>query len=199
LGKILVIYDSGYGATEDAAGTVAATLAEKGLNVDLRIAGLEDLVGYDAAIIGSPIRLGHCSPKIKRFLKKNYTALKSMKLAFFFTCMSVTNDELEQELPLYIDPSFSVSNKPRARIKLMENNHTASYYLKNFLKLTPGISVLGISFFKGRLKIGKLSIFHRLVMRFAMFALPEIQNGDYLDHVLIRDWVERISTQLKFA
>ena len=199
MGKILVIYDSGYGATEDAAGTVAATLAEKGLNVDLRIAGLEDLVGYDAAIIGSPIRVGHCSPKIKRFLKKNYTALKSMKLAFFFTCMSVTNDELEQELPLYIDPSFSVSNKPHARIKLMENNHTASYYLKNFVKLTPGISVLGISFFKGRLKIGKLSIFHRLVMRFATFALPEIQNGDYLDHVLIRDWVERISTQMKLA
>jgi hypothetical protein len=81
----------------------------------------------------------------------------------------------------------------------MENNHTALYYLKHFLKLVPGISPLGISFFKGRLNMAKLSTFHRLVMRFAMFALPEIQNGDYLNQVLIRDWVERLYAQMKFA
>jgi menaquinone-dependent protoporphyrinogen oxidase len=199
LGKILIVYDSGYGATKDAAETIATTLTEKGFNVDLHIDSMEELDGYDAAIIGSPIRLGRCSPKIKKFLKKHYTALSSMQVAFFFTCMSVTNDELEQDLSIYIDPSFSDSKKPLARLKVMENNHAASYYLKHFLKLAPGIMPLGISFFKGRLNLAKLSTFHRLVMRFAMFALPEIENGDYLNQVLIREWAQTISTQIKVA
>ena len=197
MGKILVTYDSGYGATADAAKTIAGSLASEGLNVDLSLVGLKDPGGYDAALIGSPIRLSQCTPKIKKFLKRNQTALTCMQVAFFFTCMSVTYDESEIELPLYIDPCFYDPNKPRARIKLMENNHAASYYLKRFLKIIPGISPLGISYFKGRLNMSQLSMFHRLVMRFAMFALPEIQNGDYLNKVAMRDWAGRLATRLK--
>lgn len=188
--KILVTYDSGHGTTAVAAKTIAETLTEKGLRVDLRFVGPADLSGYDAVLVGSPIRLGRCTPRIKRFLKKNLAALTRMQVAFFFTCMSVTNDELEQELPLYIDPSFDDPVRPHARIRMMENNHTASYYLKHFLKLVPGIAPLGISFFNGRLNMAELSPLHRLIMRFAMYALPEIQNGDFLDTAIIRAWAE---------
>jgi menaquinone-dependent protoporphyrinogen IX oxidase len=199
LGKILVIYDSGYGATADAAKTIAGNLTGEGLNVDLSFVGLKDPVGYDAAIVGSPIRFGQCTPKIKKFLKTNHSALTRMQVAFFFTCMSVTNDISKLELPLYIDPIFNDPNKPRARIKIMENNHAASYYLNHFLKKIAGISPLSISFFKGGLNISKLSIFHRLVMRFAMFALPEIQNGDYLNKTAIRDWAGGLAIRLKYG
>lgn len=153
IGKILVIYDSGYGATADAAKTIAGTLTSQGLNVDLNPVGLRDPVGYDAVLVGSPIQFSQCTSVIKRFLKKYHTVLAGMHVAFFFTCMSVTMDESQIELPLYIDPCFLDPNKPRARIKLMENNHTASYYLKRILKAAPGISPLGISFFKGRLNM----------------------------------------------
>ncbi|MBW1892303.1 MAG: hypothetical protein JRI91_01215 [Deltaproteobacteria bacterium] len=199
MGKILVTYDSGYGATAVAAETIAETLTEKGLRVDLRPVGLEDLSGYDVLFLGSPIRLGQCTPRIKRFLKKNLTALTCMRVAFFFTCMSVTNDELAQELPLYIDPSFSGPNKPHARIKLMENNHTVSYYLKHFLKFVPGVTPIGIAFFNGRLSTEKLIPVHRLIMWFAMFSLPEIENGDFLNPVAIGSWTKSLFCRMKDA
>jgi hypothetical protein len=90
-------------------------------------------------------------------------------------------------------------NKPHARIKLMENNHSASYYLRHLLKIIPGISPLSLSFFKGRLTISKLSLFHVIIMRFAIFALPEIQKGDYLNKTAIRDWTGRLVNRLKFG
>jgi menaquinone-dependent protoporphyrinogen IX oxidase len=199
LGKILITYDSGYGATADAAKTIAEELANCGLDIDTCLVGMKDPVGYDAVIVGSPIRLGQCSSTIKNFLKKNHAAFMRMQVAFFFTCMSVNNDGAGNELPLYIDPQFNDPNKPHARIKLMENNHAASYYLRHFLKIIPGISPLSISFFKGRLNISKLSIFHGIIMRFAMFSLPEIQKGDYLNKTAIRDWTGRLANRLKFG
>jgi len=199
LGKILIIYDSGYGATADAAKIIAKKLTSDGLDIDLCIVGMKDPVGYDAVIVGSPIRLSQCTPKIKDFLKKNHSALLRMQVAFFFTCMTVTNSESEIEFPLYIDSGFNDKNKTRARIRFMENNHTASYYLKHFLKIIPEISPLSISFFKGRLNMSNLSMFHYLVMRFAKFALPEIQNGDYLNKAAIQEWSGCLATRLKFG
>jgi menaquinone-dependent protoporphyrinogen IX oxidase len=194
--KILVAYDSGYGATEAAAEIIAETLKERGLIVDLLPIGPEDISGYDALFLGSPIRLGQCTPRIKRFLKKNLTKLTCMRVTFFFTCMSVTNDELEQELPLYVDSSFSDPGKPRARIRLMKNNHTASYYLTHFLKFVPGVTPLGIAFFKGRLNTKKLTPIHRLIMRFAMFSLPEIENGDFLRPGVIESWTNSLFSRV---
>ena len=197
--KILVTYDSGYGSTAAAADTIAETLVEKGLSVNLCPIGMEDLSGYDALFLGSPIRLGRCTPEIKRFLKKNLAALTCMPAAFFFTCMIVTNDELKQEYPLYIDPLFCGPDRPRPRIRLMENNHTASYYLKRFLKFIPGVTPCGVAFFKGCLDIKKLTPVHRLIMCFAMFSLPEITNGDFLSPVTIKSWTQSLFRKMEMA
>ena len=199
MGKILITYDSGYGATAAAAEIIAETLAEQGLIVDLRPVGPEDVSGYDALLLGSPIRLGRCTPQIKRFIKRNLTALTCLRVAFFFTCMSVTSDKSEQEFPLYVDPSFSDPNKPHPRIRWMENNHTVSYYLKYFQKLAPGVAPIGIAFFKGRLNTKKLAPVHRLIMRVAMFSLPEIENGDFLSPVGIGSWAQSLFSRMKEA
>ena len=107
--------------------------------------------------------------------------------------MSVTKGNMQQQsLPIYIDPAFRVRGKTPARISLMENNHNVSYYLKQLFNIVPGITPLSIAFFKGRLDIKKLSPIHRLIMRFAMFALPEIHNGSYLDQEIIRTWTENV-------
>jgi hypothetical protein len=111
--------------------------------------------------------------------------------------MSVTNNELARDLPLYIDPSFDVLHKPHARMRVMANNHTVSYYLKHFLKMIPGIAPSGISYFKGRLNTAELNLFHRLIMWFAIFSLPEIQNGDYLNPKVIRAWTESVLSKMK--
>ena len=199
MGKILVTYDSGYGSTAIVGEIIAETLAETGLKVDLRPVGREDLSGYDALLLGSPIRLGRCTLKIKQFLKNNLPELTSIKVAFFFTCMSVTHNECDLKLPLYVDPSFDYPGKPQARLSIMENNHTVSYYLKHFLKLIPEITPLGIAFFKGRLQTAKLTPLHKLIMRFAMFALPEIQNGDFINPVVVRNWTDGLFSRMEIA
>ena len=102
MGKTLVTYDSRYGATAVVAETIAETLTQKGLKVDLCLVGVEDLSGCDAVLVGSPIRFGRCTPRIKRFHKKNLTALTGMQVAFFFTCMSAANNQLEQDESTYI-------------------------------------------------------------------------------------------------
>jgi len=193
--KILVAFDSEYGATSRAAEIIAATLIERGLSVDLHPVGDMSPVGYDALILGSPIRLGQCTSRIKKFLKKNSASLASIRVAFFFTCMSVTNNTSAQEFPLYIDPSFNWPDKPHANIKLMETNHTAAYYLSHFLKFVPGITPWGVAFFKGSLDTKKLSPAHRLIMWLAMFALPEIKNGDFLNPIVIGSWTETILSE----
>ena len=186
--KILVVYDSGYGATASAARVVAEALAANGPEVDIGPAGRQNPTEYDAVVVGSPIRLGRCTPRIRRFLKDNLAKLVDTQTAFFFTCMSVTGSEAEWGAPLFADSRFSDPGRPPARLKAMERNHTASYYLDRFHKLIPGIEPAGIAFFKGRLITAELKPLHRLIMRVAMFSLPEISDGDYLDPGQIRSW-----------
>jgi menaquinone-dependent protoporphyrinogen IX oxidase len=186
----LIIYDSGYGATKFAAQVIENTLSEQGINVDISPIGQIDLSSYDTIFIGSPIRLGKCTSKIKRYLTEHFETLKYKKIAIFFTCMSVTSDTSEQGVRLFVDHKFNTPNKPKARLRIMENNHTVSFYLKHFLKLIPGISPTGIAFFKGRLHTEKLGLLHRIIMRFAMFSLPEIENGDFLEPNVIESWVQ---------
>jgi menaquinone-dependent protoporphyrinogen IX oxidase len=195
----LVTYDSEYGSTAAVAEIIAETLTRKGLDVDLRPVGSEALSDYAAALVGSPIRLGRCSPRTRRFIVKNRNILSGIQVAFFFTCMSVTNAESGRRLPLYVDPSFDDPLRPPARLAFMENNHTVAYYLEHFLKLIPGVTPIDIAFFKGRLHTAELSLIHRLIMRIAMFSLPEIQNGDFVNPVAIRSWAERVSMQLKIS
>lgn len=188
--KALIIYDSGYGATEFTAQVIKNTLTERGLSADILPVSQKDLSSYDTIFIGSPIRLGRCTSKIRAFLRKNLEALEHKKIVIFFTCMSVTSNISKQEFPLYIDHKFNNHNKPKARLRIMENNHTASYYLKHFLKLIPGITPSSIAFFKGRLDIESLSLLHRLIMHLAMFSLPEIENGDFLRRDEIASWIK---------
>jgi hypothetical protein len=111
--------------------------------------------------------------------------------------MSLTSSEWMPELPVYIDPSFADPQKPAARIGMMKRNHMVSYYLQHFLKNIPGVKPLGLAFFKGRLHTKELRLVHGLIMRLAMFSLPEIRDGDYLNPIAIRAWAKNIHTGMR--
>lgn len=192
-GRILVTYDSRYGATASTAETIANTLGQDGLDVNL--GGVDEVApsSYDVVIVGSPIRLGKCTPGVKRFLRKYRLELARKRVAFFLTCMSVTDDEAATAFPLLVDPAFDYPDRPPPRLSFMEKNHAASYYLRHLLKLAPGITPVAVAFFRGRLNTVGLSFLDRLIMRFAMFALPEIENGDFLNHQAISSWARGLS------
>lgn len=187
--KTSIVYDSKYGATEAAAKIIKNILVEQGINVDMFRANQFDLSEYGNIIIGSPIRFGRCSSKIRAFIIKNFKILKNRKVTFFFTCMSVSSNNVNHGFPVFIDHQFKNPSKPKARLRVMENTHTTSYYLKQFLKHIPEVTPSSVAFFKGRLDTETLSRLHRLIMRFAMFTMPEIENGDFLEHEIIESWV----------
>ena len=115
--KALIIYDSGYGATKFTAQVIKNTLTERGLSADILPVSQKDLSSYDTIFIGSPIRLGRCTSKIRAFFRESLEMLEHKKIVIFFTCMSVTSNISEQEFPLYIDHKFNNHNKPKARLK----------------------------------------------------------------------------------
>ncbi len=188
-GKAAIVYDSGYGATASAAKTISSTLTGLGIDVIFFQAGQRDLPECDRIFIGSPIRLGRCTPEMKSFLIHHSDKLVDKKVFLFFTCMNVSSDITHCDFPVFADPQFREPNKPKTRSGLMEATHTTSYYLKHLLKLIPGIAPAAVAFFKGRLDTDQLPPLYRFIMRIAMLTMPEIQNGDFLKHETVESWV----------
>ena len=192
--KMLVTYDSGYGATRIVSEIIEKTTSKYGIYVDLHPATSLNFDEYDAVVVGSPIRVGKCSHKIKKLLKSNCHVLPGKPVAFFFTCMSVTKFEDNKTLPLFVDPSFNISKKKLNKMSFMEKNHTTSYYLYHFNKLIDGLTPVSLAFFKGNLNLSELSFPHWLIMKFAMFFLPEIKEGNFISHDIVREWSEHLIT-----
>lgn len=186
--KVLVTYDSGYGATRIVAEIIEKTISKCGINVDLRPAASLNFDEYDAVVVGSPIRVGKCSDKIQKLLKNNCHLLLEKPVAFFFTCMSVTKYEDNETFPLFVDPGFNISKKQLNKINFMGKNHTSSYYIQNLKKLLNGLSPVSMAFFKGNLNLSELSFPHWFIMKFAMFFLPEIKEGNFISHDIVREW-----------
>jgi len=71
--KGIVVYDTSYGNTKKIAETIADTLKESGIEVDLfYVEDLKKLVAkdHDFLVLGSPTRFGTMSFAIRRFLGK---------------------------------------------------------------------------------------------------------------------------------
>jgi menaquinone-dependent protoporphyrinogen IX oxidase len=71
--KGIVIYDTSYGNTKKIGGTIAETLRESGMEVDLfYVKDVKKLRGadYDFLVLGSPTKFGTMSFTVKRFLGK---------------------------------------------------------------------------------------------------------------------------------
>ncbi len=71
--KGLVVYDTSHGNTQKIGETIAATLNDSGIQVDLfDVKNLKNLNGtdYDFLILGSPTRFGNMSFTVKSFIGK---------------------------------------------------------------------------------------------------------------------------------
>jgi hypothetical protein len=51
-----------------------------------------------------------------------------------------------------------------------------------------------LAFFKGNLNLSELSFPHWLIMKFAMFFLPEIKEGNFINHAVVRQWSDDLVT-----
>jgi len=82
--SILVTYASSYGSTQEVAEAVAATLRERGLQVDLQpMRAVRKLEGYKAIVLGIALYMFRFHKDARRFLSRHREALAERPVALF--------------------------------------------------------------------------------------------------------------------
>jgi menaquinone-dependent protoporphyrinogen oxidase len=82
--RILVVYATKYGSTREVAESVAAGLAEHGLQTEFCEAkAAATLEGYDAVVLGSGIYVGRLHKDAQRFLRRHRATLAELPFFVF--------------------------------------------------------------------------------------------------------------------
>jgi menaquinone-dependent protoporphyrinogen oxidase len=82
--SVLVTYATRYGSTQEVAEAVAATLRERGLEVDIQpMPEVRTLEGYDAVVLGTAIYMFRLHKDARRFLSRHREALTQRPIAMF--------------------------------------------------------------------------------------------------------------------
>jgi menaquinone-dependent protoporphyrinogen oxidase len=95
--KVLVAYASKYGSTQEVADAIAATLCERGVQVDLKpMRAVRAIEGYIAVVLGAPIYYGLWHKEALNFLSRNEDALTRHPVVVFALGPN-SNDEKEMQ------------------------------------------------------------------------------------------------------
>lgn len=106
MSRILVVYGTKTGCTAGIAERIGETLGESGATVDVRPAeDKPDPSSYDAAVVGSGVRVGSWHASVKDWVAVNAAALKERPVAFFTACLTMAQTpEKADEVRAYTDP-----------------------------------------------------------------------------------------------
>jgi menaquinone-dependent protoporphyrinogen oxidase len=106
MSKVLVCYATGTGCTASVADRISKTLADKGMQVDVKPVDSNPVLdGYDAVVAGSGVRAGSWHSRAKKWVARNATALKGKPLAFFTVGIALAaGPENAEEMRTYTDP-----------------------------------------------------------------------------------------------
>ncbi len=180
--KVIIIFDTVSGSTKEMAEIIRDKM--KGLSADIfRVDDIISLNGYDAVIIGSPMRFGAFTAKIKKFIKKYRNELSSKKVIYYFSSLYIINLQEEEQpaITLYIDPTLNIQTISKRDATPMDKTHSIGYYFQVILKHTAGITPLAIAFFNGRLDLQKLNILERLFMKIVTSVTTKERIGEFLN------------------
>ena len=110
------------------------------MDVEVRpVHDVKSLAGFDAVILGTPIRMGRPHPEIKRFLKHFKKEIPNCKLAFFVACLNMSEDN-------------------------QQNRIQTEGYLAPLLKAAPGIKPISMGLFAGVMDATKIKGFWKFVV-----------------------------------
>ncbi len=166
--RVLVAYASAYGSTQEVAETVAATLREHGLTVDLQPArNVRTLEGYGAVVLGAPLYMFHLHKDALGFLSRHQKALiGGLPVAIFAGGpFGPADDNAWQEVRKQLDQEL------------------AKY---------PWIRPVAVEVVGGRFDPAKLRLPYNLIP-----ALRQMPASDLRDWETIRRWASSLAAQLQ--
>ena len=165
--KVLVVYASKYGATEQIAERIGLRLKKAGLDVDIRpVKAVKDPSAYGALLLGSGVYAGFWLKPAADFLKEQEAALSKMPVWLFSSGPTGEGDPSE-----------------------MMNGYTLPDNLK---EVAERINPKGVAFFHGVIDMDKLKFAEKLVIRALKAPL-----GDFRDWDMIHAWADGVASALK--
>jgi menaquinone-dependent protoporphyrinogen oxidase len=174
--RVLIVHASRYGATQEIAERIAATLRQHGLEVTIQSAKhADDPAHYDAAIIGSAAYYFHWMKPAAEFVRRNREVLAHLPVWLFSSGPLGTEakDSQGRDLRTITEP-------------------------KEIAEFREAIHPLDHRVFFGALHAGRLGLTHRLILK-----LPVNRNhaifpeGDFRDWNEIEAWAGNIAQALK--
>jgi len=113
--RVLIAYATRAGSTVEVAAAIGENMNQQGFVVDVKPMKEEpNLQDYQAAILGSAIRMGSWLPEAVRYIEDNQQALRAMPVALFTVHMlNSGEDETSQTNRLaYLDKVRPFLNQP---------------------------------------------------------------------------------------
>jgi len=185
--RALIVFDTVSGSTAEMAILIRDNL--RNISVDIAdVSNVHSVDGYDAVIIGSPIRFGGFTGRIKRFVKKNHQALLSKKIILYFSSLYIIKlkEEKQPAVKLYIDPTLKMQTILKKDATPMDKSHSIGSYYEAVIKQTLGIVPAAIAYFNGRLNLQKLNIVLRIFMTMVTLLTTKERVGDFLSPESVR-------------
>jgi menaquinone-dependent protoporphyrinogen oxidase len=169
--SVLVAYATRYGATQEVAEVVAATLREQGLAVDLQPARkVQTLEGYAAVVLGAPLYIGSWQKDARSFLKRHHAALIQRPLALFTLGPTEDKEEDWKEVRGQLDQQL------------------AKY---------PWLTPVACELFGGKLDPAQLRFPDSLLTKLPASPLHDMPASDIRDWAAIRAWAAGLVTLLQ--
>ncbi len=171
--QILVSYATRYGSTREVAETVAATLREHSLDVDVQPVGqVGSLDGYRAVVLGTPLFIGKWLKDFGSFLTSNQASLSARTVAVF-------------GLGPCIDPTSETERKG------------ARDQLDTQLAKMPWLAPVAVEMFGGKYDPAKLRGLDKLIAALPASPLHGVQATDARDWDAIRVWASDLAARLQ--
>lgn len=169
--SVLVAYATRYGSTREVAETVAATLRERGLEVDIQpMREVRTLEGYRAVVLGAPFYMGRWHKDAQRFPLEYREAL-TQRLVAVFALGPLSTDEQE----------------------ILESRSQLDEELEKYPWLTP----VALEMFGGKYDPSKLSLSHRLLTVLPASPFHGVPASDLRDWTAIRAWASDLAQKLR--
>ena len=170
--QVLVAYATRYGSTREVAESIAQTLRERSLEVDvLPISQVGSLEQYRTVVLGTPLYIGSWLKDFGRFLTRNQAALSTRTVAVF-------------GLGPCIDPTSEAERK------------SARDQLDAQLAKLAWLKPVAVTMFGGKYDPAKLRGLDKVIAVLPASPLHNVSATDARDWDAIRAWAEGLAETL---
>ncbi|KAF0207070.1 MAG: menaquinone-dependent protoporphyrinogen [Actinobacteria bacterium] len=168
VGRVLVVYDSRFGATRDIAEEISRSIRGVGLGTEVLSVGANpDLENYSAVVLGAPVYSGQLNTGLCDWVNKHADRLELMPTAVFVVGATMREDTPEVRAKLDTVLGQAICDHP------------------NLGSAAPR------GYFAGRVDPHKLIPQQRFVMKMA-----KLPSGDWVDLDVVHKWAIEIACKL---